>query len=485
VEWASTTRPRQPSADDVVLALEHWRTGAGLTYERLADALLKAIRSGELQAGCMLPSERRLAHSLGIGRGTVAHAYHLLEKTRAVGRRQGSGTVVLAGNEPATFALGARRDTTGWIWEEIDAPTSPAQQPIDLASTSFRALPSLPAGVLGVTEDELRSVVPDHGYLLAGLPTLRSVIAEHLEREGLPTTADQILVTTGALQAIALVGSLALRRRDVVLTESPTYPTALDLFGRSGAHVVTVRSSRRGIDLDQLQRLLSRAAPALVYLVATSNPAHGGSLSERDRHDIADLVRETDALLLDDRARADFETVEHTPLAAFGDAAQFLTVGSISKLYWGGLRVGWLRASPELVRRVARLKAAVDLGSAVPSQLIAGKLLLHADAVRRERLALLAENYGTTVTFLSERLPDWQLVGAPGPSAFIRLPRGDGASFARAAASHGVTINPGSVFCPDDTHANHIRVSLTAPTDELIVGLTRLEAASRDRVAQR
>jgi DNA-binding transcriptional MocR family regulator len=481
--WAASSGSRS-TVDDVVLSLEHWRTGAGSAYERLSDALAKVISSGELPVGTVLPSERQLASALGVGRGTTANAYRLLGEAGLVERRHGSGTVVLPGHQPVTFALAARHDSPGWIWESVDSP-SRGSSTIDLASTWFRTLPDVPDDVLTTSASELRAVVPDHGYILAGLPQLRAAVADRLTGEGLPTTPDEILVTTGALQAIALVASLVLRKRDVVVTESPTYPTALDVFGRLGVHVVTVPSSARGLDLDQLGRLVRRSSPSLVYLVSTSNPAHGGSLTLADRAHVAELVAETDTLLLDDCARADLAASVLPPLAAFAQGDQYVTVGSVSKLYWGGLRVGWLRATPRLIQRVARLKAAADLGSSVPGQLIAAKLLEHGERIREQRLALLHENSRTLSEFLRDRLPEWHLGSVPGATAFIRLPRGSGDAFMREALAHGVSVNPGSVFYPDDRHSSYIRLSLTAPQHELLVGLERLEAASRDYVVER
>ena len=218
----------------------------------------------------------------------------------------------------------------------------------------------------------------------------------------------------------------------------------------------------------------------LTNTVFGQNPT-GTILPEARRRDLARLAGETETWLLEDESLrwTPFDRpAPPPPIATFGGADRLLTVGSFSKLLWGGLRVGWLRAPEPLVARLGRLKAADDLGTSAVSQAIVVGLLDRLGEIAAHRRAQLEAGADQLMAGLAERLPDWTFRPPEGGlSLWVGLPRGTGDGFAQAALAHGVGVLPGSAACVDESHLDHIRLSFTLAPDRLALGIDRLVAA--------
>ncbi|MEV1179058.1 pyridoxal phosphate-dependent aminotransferase, partial [Nonomuraea sp. NPDC049784] len=166
------------------------------------------------------------------------------------------------------------------------------------------------------------------------------------------------------------------------------------------------------------------------------------------------------------------------PLASFKGGDHLISVGSLSKLVWGGLRVGWIRAAAPLVSRLARLRAVHDLGGEVFSQLAAVALLRRLDEVRAARVRTLRERHDHLCAELREHLPSWSFEPAlGGQTIWVRIPRGDVDSFAQVALRHGVAVPPGRSFDPLGGHADRMRLHFLFPEEELSRAVNNLAAA--------
>jgi DNA-binding transcriptional MocR family regulator len=157
-------------------------------------------------------------------------------------------------------------------------------------------------------------------------------------------------------------------------------------------------------------------------------------------------------------------------------------VGSLSKRFWGGLRVGFVRAAEPVALRFARVKATHDLGSSAISQILAQRLLEHPDADRfvATRNAALRSRYEVLADALHHRLPDWTWTAPSGGlSVWVRLPRPVAEPFAQAALRDGVAVATSEALSPSGGHLDRIRLSFSAPEDELLAGVARLATAWR------
>jgi DNA-binding transcriptional MocR family regulator len=442
------------------------------------ESIRKGIGDGTIPVGSRLPAERVLADALVVSRTTVAAAYRILEEEGWLERRRGSGTRVklrpdLRGTGAPTVPLspGAAIET---LLGELEGT-------VDLTVAGFLGAEALPANMLEIRAEEAERGLLGHvGYLPSGLPELRERVAGWLTDGGLPTESPQVLITSGAQQAIGLVATLVLQSGDAVVLENPTYFGAIDVFRSRGARLAPVPLDRDGVDVEALRSAVASSAPSLIYVTPTCNNPTGTVLSPERRRVLARLLEGFDGYVIEDQTLAPLLYEEEVPpsIAALADSDNVVVVGSMSKLFWGGLRVGWIRGPETLITRLARLKVMADLGSSLPSQLIASRLLPEAAHVQARRREQLRERRRVLTDLVAELLPSWELwppVG--GLFAWAKFPGGDADRLAQIANRSGVRIMPGSTFSVDGSHADHVRLSLTPDVDTLALGLRRLAEA--------
>ncbi len=184
-------------------------------------------------------------------------------------------------------------------------------------------------------------------------------------------------------------------------------------------------------------------------------------------------------------AHASFDGVTPPSLAALRPDAPIIVVESLSKWAWEGLRVGWLRADPVLVRRLRGLRQSSDLSTSVPAQLLALDLLAEAPALRRDLATVHREAAITAGRLLSAHLPDWQWRPPRGGLClWARLPSGSAGAFARHAAGFGVSVAGSAQFASDLDADDHIRIPVTPAPQVLEAGMERLGRAWASYVGQ-
>jgi DNA-binding transcriptional MocR family regulator len=225
---------------------------------------------------------------------------------------------------------------------------------------------------------------------------LRREIAQLYTRRGLATEPEQIIVTTGAQQAIALVAQLFRGAR--VAMEDPTNPASLDAFRAAGADISAIAVDGDGARIDDLERIPPSERPRAVYVATTFNNPTGTSLSIARRHQLAALARREAWTIIEDETLCDIALLD-APLppaiAELDPSAAVFSIGSACKLFWGGLRIGWVRAPGDLVNQLAPLKIVADLGTSLVGQALCAELLPLRDRVRAERREQLALRYET------------------------------------------------------------------------------------------
>jgi DNA-binding transcriptional MocR family regulator len=443
--------------------LGRWSAGRGPLYLLLAGRLRTLIDDGELRSGTRLPPDRRLAKALAVGRSTVVTAYDLLSAEGRVVRRQGSGTRVAG-----SAALPPRETTHSPAFLQLLEPDGDV---IALACAAPTTPP--PEVVLAYQQilPELAAADGDIGYRPTGHPLLRRAVAERYRERGVPTDPEQILVTGGGQHALSLLARALLQPGDRVLVEAPTYPGALEAFREAAA---ITRTAPPG---------LGAVTPAaLAYVVATYQNPTGAVLSALARRTLVESARRAGVPLIDDEVLTDLgfpgTDPPPPPLAAYDESV--ISIGSLSKIVWGGLRVGWVRAPSPVIARLARVRAVHDLGGNIPAQLAAAWLLRDLHTLRERITQQRKGSHDVLVTELTERLPEWEVpTVSGGQTLWIRLPYGDGTSFAQRALRHGVAILPGAGLDASGGSIDYVRISFVADPGSLREAARRLAEAWR------
>ncbi len=442
-------------------------------YAGLAEALRLLIGDGRIGLSVRLPSERDLTERLGVSRTTVTRAYAALRESGFAEARQGAGTFTRVPGGRARAHDRALLPRPG-DHDAIDLNCAAASAPPGLAAAYADAAAQLPAYFGG------------HGYFPAGLPQLQAAIADSYENRGLPTTPEQIMVTPGALSATAIVAQAFTGPRDRVLVESPVYPNATQAIRHAGARLTPVAVDPDGWDLDLVGAAVRDVKPRMAYLIPDFQNPTGHLMTESERSTYARHLERGQVIAVVDEAHQalalDGQEMP-APFAAF--AAQAITIGSASKSFWGGLRLGWIRTPRERMGELTRARVGLDLGAPVMEQLVLARLLADADAVVTEHRRRLREQRDRLAAALTEHLPEWSYrLPAGGLAMWCELPLALGTAVADEADRLGVIVAPGPAFAVEGGLDRFVRIPWTRSGDELEEAVRRL-ARAWDRVARR
>lgn len=463
---------------DFASALGDWKAGSGSAYRRLAAAIRSKAEAGALRVGARLPAERSLAGALGVSRTTVVAAYELLRQDGWLESRRGSGSrVARAGARAAPD----RSEHGNFERSEIlRSLVEASESRIEFMGLHLPAAAPYVAEALAHAREDVLPLTSHHGYWPLGLPALRRAIAAHLTRSGVPSRLEEVLVTHGAQEAIALAAALFLGPGRTVIMEDPTYVGAIDVFAAAGARLVSIPVGELGIRLDHLREVVAHEAPSLIYLMPTFQNPTGVVMPESHRREIARIAAERGVPILEDDALANLDLGHRPPppISSFAPSAPILSAGSLSKLMWGGLRVGWIRAPEPLVARLARRKVLGDLGNSVVSQTLAARLLPRAEEIRDSRRRQIAARLVVMEEEMARLLPEWTWRRPGGGlSLWVRLPRGNAMEFARVALRHGVSVLPGATCSPSNGCAEFLRIPYVLEPEKIREGVGLLARA--------
>lgn len=447
-------------------------------YRSLAGAIAALLLDGRIAPGAGLPSERELATVLGLSRSTTSAAYEQLAAEGLLTRRRGSGSYL-------RLPVGSRVSGPGGRLHR----GHPDGSVIDL---SIAALPAVPGALQRAAEQatgQLADYTGGIGYLPYGITPLRELIAQRYTDRGVPTSADQILVTNGAQHGLDLVLRLALNPGEKVLTELPTYPGALDAVRAHRGRVLGVPFAADGSwDVGMLSSTLLQTSPRLALLVPDFHNPTGALIGTGQRQAVLAAARRAGSTVVVDESFIDLDLRTPDELAAGGCPAPMaaldpavLSVGSLSKPVWGGLRIGWLRAEPDTVGQLAILRARADMSGSVFDQLLAVALLadlgplvtIRRDELRIRRAALLAA--------LAAELPHWQPSRpAGGIASWVRLDAPAATALTQLLEQRGVLITPGSRFAVDASLERYLRIPYVLEPDLLADAVGRIALAWAD-----
>lgn len=434
----------------------------GSAYVWLSDRIERLVADGRLTHDTRLPSERDAAVAFGLSRTTVTHAYALLRERGFAEARRGSGTrvripggPVSGGGEPVSGVLGGFDPQGG----------------INLTNTA-------PAAVGGLAERfaeasrHLAAYTHEGGYFRDGVPDLRDALAERYTARGVPTTPDQILVTTGALAGVAATALALVSPGDAVAVEPSGYPNSLASLRSRGARFVPAVESvdERRLDMRATAETFARRAPKAMLVIPDFHNPTGRFMGEEDRHDLARLWAKHGTVGIVDETLADLwldAAPRVRPMAAF--APECITVGSASKTYWGGLRLGWVRAPRRYIGAIASARVTLDLGAPVLEQIVLAGLLRDQSGLDDERRAELAGRRILLRDAIARACPGWSCdLPDGGLSLWWRLPGAQSSEIVRRAALRGLTLTPGSAFSLDGRGLEgRLRTPFTLAEDDL------------------
>src|SRR5262245_33975618 len=485
----------------VIIPLER-RGGAPPVARQVVAYLRRAIDEGRLAAGARLPPIRDLARDLGVNRETVADAYRQLAALGLTESGVGRGTFVRRGaprRAPAAtahdgaFAVSLSRTAAAAAALPIvdyDAPPGavrlerlvpdPALYPLDAYRRAIEA-----------TLREERSMVLDYGDP-RGHAALRRVLSERLAHAGIEGGVDEIVVTGGSTQALAIAARAFCDPGDAVAVESPTYPGLLATLTSLGLRALPVPLAADGLDLDALEDLLARGGVRLVCTMPTFQNPTGITTDVEHRRRLLAIAARHGVPVLEDDFQHDLRATGRPvpPLRALDRSGQVIHVGTFSKALFPGPRVGWLVASPASVRAATALKRAMDLASSPLAQAALARFCRAGDYDRHLRRVTreLALRHARAATALARHLPAGSSFTRPegGLTLWVTLTDAlDTMALLPAAKARGVVYTPGALFHPDGRRSSSLRLAVgAAGADAVERGIRALGEAARSALAR-
>ncbi|MEQ6888808.1 PLP-dependent aminotransferase family protein [Halomonas sp. CS7] len=436
-------------------------------YQALVDQLAADIAAGTLAPGERLPPQRLLADALKVTVGTITRAYREAERRGLVEARVGSGTRVRSPSAEAPRFHHLSRAEEGSIDLSLSVPIPHPWRAEQLAGVLSRLSQSAQA-----IESAL-AYPPEQGS-----PASREALAGWLTRQGLPLSAEELILTAGGQHADFLALQALVQPGEAVASAALTYPGMIATGRQLGLKHVAVPMDAEGIQPESLERLCQQQRIRLLYLMPEHNNPTGARMGEARRHALVEVARRHDLLLLEDGVQFVTAATRGTPFYRLAPE-RALYIFSVSKLLAGGLRLGALRAPANLMSRLTAAlraqcwampelmtRAAVDwLTSAEATTLIEWQW---QEVAARQRL-------------LAERLKGHEIVAHPcGFHAWLRLPEPWRAvDVVARAAERGVTLLGADPFCVGSQPAPQaVRLCVTPPAERarLDEGLTRLAA---------
>lgn len=442
--------------------LGHWQQNTSRTplWRQLAEALRLLILDGRLALDNRLPGERELATVLKVSRTTVASALSQLREEGYLESRHGSGSrVILPGH---IRDVPTRTGTT----MALDLSTAALNAGPEIYQAYQQALLAMPQHLL------------TSGYHPQGLRSLREAIARHYDDRGLPTTADEIMVVNGAVSGLALILRLLTGPGDRVVVDHPTYPLAIAAIQGASCRPVGVSLPEQGWDTDGLAATIAQTSPRMAYLMPDFHNPTGRCMNEATRHIIADLAARTHTTLVIDETMVNlwYDAPPPPPLAMFHRDAPIITLGSAGKSFWGGLRLGWIRASSRTIAALVQTRDTFDLGSPVIEQLAATWLLDNAGTFLPQRRQQLAAQRALCDTLMRTHFPEWRYQQPQGGLSFwVELPDTLATLFAMRAESVGIQLGTGTRFGLAGAFDRFLRMPFALPDETMRAAFNTLQ----------
>lgn len=485
-------------------------------YAQIRDALRQDVDKGRLKPGDRLPTVAAFAKELGVTQSTIRRALEDLSKAGLTQCHVGRGTFIAepdaaspAGGDPErtprpsiptadrgkdpAFAMAARQLRMG-IAKSLEALLPLSRRPGLIQFTSGVPDPSLTReGVLRELADQTMAAgdLPFHAYGdPMGLAPLREALAARFSGAGWRISADQILITAGSQQGISLMAQYALENRHRIVCESPLYIGIANAFGAVGHWVESVARDAAGPLPDRLKRLAGES-PCMVYTCPDLHNPMGTDMTTERRAFLTRWIRDHGGILIADEIFRELH-FSAEPLPSFmGDVESNHTVvvGSLSKSFMTGLRIGWLVSSRERVRSLLTLKRAMDLGCPSLMQGIALQLITsgtYDEHLKRAR-AHYRKRRDTALKALAQYMPDGVKWTEPqgGFHMWLELPEGySSIALFLAAVERGVAIIPGPYGDVDHRFVNGLRFGYGSVTPEQIVEGVQLLADAVESVLQ-
>ncbi|MEL6158115.1 MAG: PLP-dependent aminotransferase family protein [Cyanobacteria bacterium J06554_11] len=473
-------------------------------YLQIRDRIHHLIHTGHLPPNSQLPSIRALAQTVNVNKLTVIEAYSVLEADGLVRARQGAGYFII---EPGLVPVALEKPPAVGCDR---APFSPVQDVI-LPTGSTNSFPEIyyaalrshgqpnvvdfslgfpqPVDTENLQRIARRAMKDAHVLFQQGDPKgdfeLRLQISQILMQQGLDASPESLIVTSGSMQALALLTNHFIEPGDWVVVEAPTYHGFLSILQQRNAQVIGIPMAADGMNLELLAQYLESHRPRLIYTISTLHNPTGITTTTAHRKQLLALAQQYDTLVVEDNA---YEPLSFAPtpppIKAFDTTDQVIYVGTFSKTLMPGLRVGYMAVTGEDNGALTKRKLLHDFHISNASQAIVKEYLASGHYRRRLKKirALHQVRRDTLLQLLTHYLPPSVTWTVPEGGTFLWLQLPDNYSVAEisaAAAGQGVLLGSGAAFFPTQQGYPALRLNFSLSPEATEQGIRILGSLLR------
>lgn len=433
-------------------------------YIQIERHIIDGVKKGELKKDSKLPSTREVSKFLNISRNSVISAYEELESKGIIITKRGIGTFILLESENESYEynvdFSSLINNYGNTLRELDIIKS--ELPYKKGMISFKSIS--PESHLFNLDDFKRSLLDawtfeeanllNYGYA-KGYKPLIDYFFKYMDEKRVNTKNKDILITNGFTEAFDIVIGSLTKPGDVILCEEPTHNTALKIMKAYGLKVIQVKMDKEGLNLKELEKSLERYNPKFGYLIPSYNNPTGIVTKTERRKEIYKLFRKYSVPIIEDGFNEEllYSSSPIDPLASLaGEGNGVIYIGSLSKILFPGLRIGWIFGDEKLIDVLESVKRGKNIHCSFLDQsafyyyLKSGAFSRYLKNVRK----YYRDKYNLIIEMVNKYIPYEYVTGEGGLHIFIKLKNNINArDLLNLCYRDNVLFMPGDIFYKD------------------------------------
>lgn len=466
-------------------------------YLQIKNQIKEMIHLEILPKGFILPAERKLANTLGVSRSTIVKAYEELKSLGLIESHIGKETRVSIPVENITQSEKSRIIPLSW-YQSFAASIAPINEHTIKDIINMLEYNDIISFAAGIADPELYPIdiinkiqekawKSSGRYMLThssveGYYPLRESISELLKLKHISVSPKEIMILSGSQQGIDFVARTFLTPGDVVFVEEPTFMGAIQLFNLTGAKIIGVPMDEEGIKTDILEILLNKYKPKFIYTLPTFQNPSGKVMSLKRRYELLELAYKYQIPIVEDDPYGEirYEGIPILPLKALDKHDYVIYLSTFSKVLFSGMRVGWVAASPQVIKKFSMIKQITDLHANAPSQYILDSFL--REGYYTNHINLICKEYNLKRNTMINALKNSKLdidfdVPEGGYYIWCSIPKEISQTKLWVnLLKEGIIYTPGNLFYPtENSEKNYIRLNFTFEnTDKIHIGINKL-----------
>lgn len=453
-------------------------------YVQIENHIINAIDNGELTKGSKLPSTREVSKVLNISRNSVITAYEELEGKGVIFTKRGKGSFVAIEKnkkqEYIEFDWNKSINNYGSKLEELDIIKK--ELPYKKGMISFKSI--APEDSLFNLDDFKRSMLDawsfeeknlvNYGYAKGYRPLIEH-LKQYMCEKGVSVENKDILITNGFTEAFDIIISSLTEPGDVIITEEPTHNTAIKIMKAHGIKVIQIPMDKDGIIIEELKEAIEKYSPKFVYLIPSYNNPTGIVTKGERRCEIYKILMKNKIPILEDGFNEEllYSSSAVAPIASLqGEGNGVLYIGSLSKILFPGLRIGWILGDENLISTLESVKRGRNIHTSFLDQacfyyyLKSGAFNRYVKNVRK----YYKDKYTLVINEVEKNIDYDYITGEGGLHIFIKLRNGINArQLLELCYKDGVLFMPGDVFFENGKGQDTIRIGFGRVSDEDII----------------